>query len=476
MNKKLLLGIDVGSTGVKAVLYDTDGKVLCKAEREYPTFHCKPVWAEQSPSHWWQATKEVIHNILLRTGGSAKYDIAAIGVSSLGPVVLPVDEKGEPLRSAIIWMDARGGKIQDPIPKFLWIKQHEPEVYQRTYKFLSANGFINFMLTGKFTVDFTQAPGVLFQLPDFVDSSLFPEMHPFSEVIGEVTAEAAGETGLRAGTPVVAGAIDTFSTIVGAGATRPGRAVEFTGLSCSVSVCSDEFYPELGDRGLILVGAGDFNIITGALSTAGGLFRWFRDTLGYSEMELGRKLKLSDFQIMDLEASSVSPGSDGVVILPYFAGERSPIWDPDARGVIFGLHLTHSRSHLFRATLEAVAYGLLHIIEITEEAGVRIDQLRSTGGGSKSDLWLQIKADVLGKPIYRISEEAGTLGNALMAGVGVGIYDDLFARGEELSRVKQIIEPDPERHRLYTEFYQVYRELYRTLKPSFDRMAEIQAN
>lgn len=472
--EKFLLGIDVGSTGVKAVLYDTNGGTLAKAEREHPTMHPRPGWAEQSPSLWWKSTKEAVQEILSRVGSSTKYNIAGIGVSGQGPTVLPVDEKGEPLRPAIIWMDTRGGKQHDPVPKFLWIKQNEPEILQRTHRFLSSSGFITLKLTGEFTLNITQAPGASFQMPDFLDNSFFPEVRLFSEVIGEVTKEAAQETGLAEGTPVVAGADDGFATIIGAGATKTGRAVEYTGLSCVLCIRTDKPYPEVQDRGLFLGGMGDFYIISGQMSTGGGLLRWFRDTLGYLEMETAKSLNLNAYQIMDLEASSVPPGSDGLVILPYFSGERAPIWNANARGVIFGLYLTHSRAHLIRAALEAVAYGLRHIIEIAEGAGVRIDELRATGGGSNSDLWLQIKADVLNRPIYRISDGAGTLGNAIMAGAGVGVFDDLFSKGEELARVKKVIHPDPERHKLYTSLYQIYRELYESLKASFDKLAETQ--
>ena len=473
LKETFILGIDVGSTSVKAVLYDTDAKILGRASREYPTVYPRPGWTEQSPSHWWESTKEVVQEVLAGSDPSVTCNIAAIGVSSQGPVVLPVDERGEPLRPAIIWMDARGGKQHDPAPKFLWIKENEPETFRRAYKFLSAAAFINFKLTGEFTLDITQAPGTLFQKPDFLNDSLFPEVRLFSEVIGEVTSEAARETGLPEGTPVVAGAIDAFATIIGAGATKAGRAVEFTGLSCALSICTDKPYPDVQDRGLFLGGGGDFYIVSGSMSAGGALLRWFRDTLGHVEVEEAKRLELDAYQILDLEASSVPPGSGGLIILPYFTGERSPIWNARARGVIFGLHLTHSRAHIIRAALEAVAFGLRHIIEVAEGAGVRIDELRATGAGSKSDLWLEIKSDVLNKPIHRISEDAGTLGIAIMAGVGIGVFDDVFSQGDELARVKEVINPDPERHELYTKFYKLYREMYDSLEVYFDQLAEI---
>jgi len=473
-NEVYLLGIDVGTTAVKSLLYDMNGEIQARASREYPTMHPKPGWAEHSPHLWWELTKETIREILAKVRSSTKNKIAGIGVSALYPVVLPVDKKGEPLRPAIIWMDTRGGKLHDPLPKLLWIKQNEPDILRRTHKFLTANGFINYKLTGQFTVDITQALGIgQFKMPEFIDANLFPDMHPFSEVIGEVTAEAAHETGLAEGTPVIAGAVDGFSAIVGAGVVKPGRAVEFTGHSLSLSIYTDKPYPEVQEKGLFAGGGTGFYIVSGYMAAAGGLLRWFRDALGYLELESAKRLGLDSYQIMDLEASKVPPGSGGLIILPYIAGERCPIWNANARGVIFGLYLTHSRAHIIRAILEAVAYGLRHNVEIAEGAGIRIDELRSTGGGSKSDVWLQIKADVLNKPIYQVNAEAETLGDAIMAGVGVGVFDDLFSTSDELAKVKKVISPNPDHHKLYSKLYEIYREIYEPLKGSFDKLAKI---
>ena len=476
-NKACLLGIDVGTTAVKSVLYDTSGRILARASREYLITHPKLGWAEHSPQLWWELTKETIHEVLANAGSSTKDNIAGMGVSALHPIVLPVDKKGEPVRPAIIWLDARGGKLHDPLLKLLWIKQNEPDVLIRTHKFLTANGFINYKLTGEFTVDITQALGMgEFEMPDFIDANLFPDVHSFSEVIGEVTEKAAHDTGLAEGTPVVAGAVDGFAVIVGSGVVKTGRAVEYTGHSLSLSVCTDKLYPKVREEGLFSGGGMGFYMVSGYMAAAGGLLRWFRNTLGDLESESAKKLGLDAYQIMDLEASKIHPGSDGLIILPYIAGERSPIWNANARGVIFGLYLTHSKAHIIRALLEAVAYGLRHIVEIAESAGTRIDELRSAGGGSKSDLWLQIKADVLNKPVYQVSAEAETLGDAIMAGVGVGVFDDLFSTCDELAKVKKIISPNPEYHKLYTKLYEIYREIYESTKESFDKLAEIRRN
>ncbi len=472
-----LLGIDVGTTAVKSVLYDTTGRVIARASREYRTMHPKPGWAEHSPQLWWEQTKETIREILAKTESSAKNKIAGICVSSLFPVVLPVDESGEPLRSAIIWMDARGGKLHDPLPKFKWMKENEPEILKKTYKFLSGSGFINHKLTGQFTLDITQnLIATAAETCEFIDPNLFPKSHLFSEVIGEVTKKAARETLLAEGTPVVAGAADAFSAMLGAGAVRAGRAVEFTGHSCSLIICTDKPYPKVREEGLLCEGEMGFYVVSGAMVASGGLLRWFRDNFGYLELESVRKQGLDPYQIMDLEASKVPPGSDGLVILPYIAGERNPIWNANARGVIFGLYLTHTRAHIIRAILESVAYGLRHNMEIAERAEVEIEELRATGGGSKSDLWLQIKADVLNKPIHQVSADGETLGDAIMAGNGVGIFQDLFGTCEELAKVKKVINPDPHRHKLYTKLYEIYRELYESLKESFDKLAEIREN
>ena len=469
-----LLGIDVGTTTVKSVLYNTAGEIIAKASREYQTIHPKPGWAEHSAQLWWELTKETIHEILAKTGSSTKNKIAGIGVSSLSPVVLPVDENGEPLRPAIIWMDARGGRLHDTLPKFRWLKQNEPDTLRKTHKFLSGNGFINHRLTGQFTLDITQNLGAGDpETHKVVDPELFPKSRFFSEVIGEVTKKAAQETGLAEGTPVVAGATDALSAMLGSGTVRAGRAVEFTGHSCGLIICTDKLYPKLRDEGLFSEGEMGFYVVSAAMTACGGLLRWFRDALGHLEQESAGRLGLSPYRIMDLEASRVPPGSDGLIILPYIAGERCPIWNANARGVIFGLYLTHSRAHIIRAILESIAYGLRHNIEIAERGGVVIEELRATGGGSKSDLWLQIKADVLNKPIHRVSADGETLGDAIMAGNGVGLFPDLFAASEELAKVEKVVNPNPQNHKLYTKLYEIYREIYDSLKTSFEKLAKI---
>jgi len=473
-NEACLLGIDVGTTALKTALYDIDGRQLSLASQEYPIHHPRPGWAEHFPELWWKASKETINTALSKAGVSPE-NIACVSVSCLSPVLLPVDKDGEPLRPAIIWMDTRGGTPHEMLPKLLWIRENEPEILKKTHKILLANGYINHKLTGQFSADISQSwwQATREKLADELDK--FPSVYGCSEVIGEVTTEAARETGLAQGTPVVAGASDGLCAILGASAVREGRAVEFTGQSCVVVICTDKPCPKAQEGGLWVgphVIPGKW-LVAGGMSSGGGLLKWFRDALGQLEVESAKRVGLSPYQIMDLEASKISPGSDGLIILPYIAAERCPIWNANARGVVFGLYLTHTRAHIVRAILEAVAYGLRHNVEIAEGAGAKIEELRATGGGSKSRVWLQIKANVLGKPIYLVGAEAEPLGDAILAGVGAGVYKDIVSACERLVKVEEVIKPNLEEHEHYTKLYKIYREIYEQLKGSFDKLAEV---
>ena len=469
-----LLGIDMGTSALKSAIIDAKGKVLARADKEYPTFHPKPGWAEHSSEIWWGAAKETIR-IVLTEGKVPPENIAGVSVSSLSPAILPVNEDGKPLRRAIIWMDTRGGKPHDPLPKVLWIKENEPEIFNKTYKFLLANGFINYKLTNQFTADISQSWWAkIEELASELDR--FPPTHNCSDVIGEVTAEASRETGLAKGTPVVAGAADGLCAMIGSGIVKNGQAVEFTGQSCGLCICTDKDYPEVQDTlgfSLPYIIPGTW-VVAGAMSSGGGVLKWFRDTLGSVEVDSAKRMGLDPYQIMDREASEIPPGSDGLIILPYFAGERSPIWNANARGVLFGLYLSHTRAHIIRAILESVAYGLRHNMEIAERAGVRIKEFRACGGGARSKIWLQIKADVLGKSIYPVRGEAETRGDAILAGIGVGVFKDFISACEKTVKVGEEIKPNFDNYEHYTKLYRIYRELYEQVKGSFDKLAETQ--
>jgi xylulokinase len=500
-----LLGIDIGTTNAKAALFDTSGVLLGEAQQEYDTVYARPGWAEQTPGDWWNATVVTVRR-LLNTLPVESRDIAAISVSSQAPTVLPVDDQGTPLRPALIWMDRRSedqcvrlrqtvdadrlmainGNRIDPYfgaPKILWLLENEPYVAKRTRFFLQANGYINFKLTGRFTIDASHASLVQcydMTLGDWSDElcstmriprGKLPPVLPCTEVIGKVSAHAARATGLLSGTPVVAGAVDGVAAALEAGVVASGEAVEMTGTSTVLLICVKEppRIPALIALAHAVPGA---YLLVGAMVSTGANLRWFRDELGTAEVQAARSANCSAFEIMSQEAGMVSPGAGGLLFLPYMMGERSPIWNTYARGILFGLSLATTRAQVVRALMEGAAYGLRHNVDIAEETGIRIRVLRSVGGGSHSVVWSQIKADVLGRPIEVVGTSMGApLGDALLAGTGVGIYSSVAFATQSVARAVTHYWPEETAQTYYEIMARLYRQLYAANEVLFVELA-----
>jgi xylulokinase len=503
----ILLGIDIGTTNAKAALFATTGALLGEAQQEYETAYPKPGWAEQTAGNWWEATAAIVRRLLDVSQVEPK-DVVAIAVSSQAPTVLPVDARGEALRPALIWMDRRSepqcnllrqtvdverilalnGNRIDPyfgVPKIAWLVENEPEVVQRTHFFMQANGYVNLKLTGKFTVDRSHAS--LFQcydmaLGDWSDElcamlglprDKLPPVVSCTDVIGQVGPEAAGATGLLEGTPVVAGMVDGVAAALEAGVVTPGEAVEMTGTSTVLLVCVDKppRQPDLIALAHALPGT---YLLVGALVSTGAALRWFRDELGSAEVQAARSTGRDVFEIISEQAGEVAPGAGGLLFLPYMMGERSPIWNTDARGVLFGLSLATSRAQIIRALMEGAAFGLRHNVDVAEKTGVRIDTLRSVGGGSRSAVWSQIKADLLGRPIAVPAVSLGApLGDALLAGIGVGLYPDLVSATRLVDQPLTRYQPREAASAHYDRLYPLYRQLYTANERLFGELARV---
>ncbi|MGE5602250.1 MAG: xylulokinase [Nitrososphaerales archaeon] len=500
-----LLGIDAGTTGLKAVLADADGTLLAQASREYATRFPQANWAEQDPEQWWAACCEVAPQVLATAGVSGK-DIAAIGVSGQGVGVVPVDADGAVLRPAIIWMDRRsdeqcralrervgekeitrvnGGRIDAfyLAPKWLWVTEHEPEVYRGTAAVLQANGYITFRLTGVRCMDLASGPLTLFfdsarlaysehlAGPMGIDLEKMPPLVEGHQVIGQVTREAARATGLAEGTPVVGGAVDGTAAAVEGGLLADGDAVEMTGQSTVMLICASRPYLERELFGLVHGVPGKY-LAVGGSTAAGGSLRWWRDTLADVERERGQQMRCDPFQLLTELAAGSPPGANRLVFLPYMFGERSPIWDSDARGVFFGLSLSTTKADMVRAILEGAAYGLRHNVEAAGRAGFAVSSLGCVGGGARSDLWNQIKADVLGRPVRRLRAGTGApMGDIMMAGVGVGVYRDFAEAMAAVVEVQREYLPNPANRLIYDDLYGVYLRLYPALREQFVELA-----
>jgi len=503
----LLLGIDAGTSSVKAVLLDLRGNLCAVCSAEYPLHHVRPAWVEQNPEDWWQATCKAIREALSKVPNGPER-VLGLAVSSQAPTLLALDGNGQPLRPAMIWMDRRAeaeavrlaellgageihritGNRPDAFyvaARLLWLHDHEPEVLKRTWKFAQVNGYINYRLTGRLTVDTSHS--VLMQMRNYatgewsealcaacgVDPEQFPEILEAHRVQGVVTAQAAAASGLRAGTPVMAGTVDSPTAALEAGVSEPGIAVEMTGTSTVVIIPNDR---GLTEPALIAMphALPGIHLLLGAMTSSGGSLRWFRDQLGESETQAAREQGGDAFDLLTRQAAQAGQGSDGVIFLPYMMGERSPLWHTNARGVFFGLSLATGKGAMVRSILEGAAFALRHNVEVATRAGAEVREMRSVGGCSRSDLWNQIKADVLGMPVLLPHTSVGSpYGAAILAGIGVGVFPDVRQALSEMVRLDRRFEPDPARHEKYTRIYQVFRNVYDHLKDDFDLASTI---
>ncbi len=502
-DEQLLLGIDVGTTGTKAALFSLAGQLEGVDQVEYPIHHIRPGWVEQDPEDWWAAVCSATRRVLAGVRAGAER-VAGVAVSSQAPTLLAVDASGSPLRPAIIWMDRRAEREARDLerlmgldrilritrnrpdayfvaPKLLWLRKHERRVFERTYRFLQIPGFVNQRFTGEWGMDAAHA--ALTGLRDYagdcwsaeicdacgVDPSQFPPVRQGHELQGVVTQKAACETGLAAGTKVMVGTVDGAAAAVEAGVVSLGMAAEMTGTSTVLLMPTHEGIQESAFIAMPHA-VPEIHLLLGAMVASGASLKWFRDQLGQPSSGGASE----DFDRLTATAAQVPVGSDGVIFLPYMMGERSPLWHTQARGVFFGLSLATTRGALVRSLLEGTAFALRHNVEIARRAGVQIDTLRTVGGGARSPLWNQIKADVLGIPILIPQTSVGApFGDAVLAGLGLGFYSDLTQQLVRLVKVRETYEPNRRNHDHYTAVYDIFRRIYRDLRDDFDRLAEV---
>ena len=492
-----LLGLDQGSTTSRAVLYDLEAQIIGEAYREVYPLHPHPTWAEVDPEDWWQATSAVIRDVLSSSGVDPKA-IAGVGQTALLHAATPVDEAGHPLARAMLWMDQRcqpqvewmirehgteieaimgSGRVPSTTvtaPKLRWWLENRPEVLQRAHKLLWPKDFIRFHLTGVMASDPTDAGGAFLLHPerrwateimDLIGVSadkLPPMLEPY-DVAGQVTAQAAQETGLAEGTPVVTGCGDTLATLIGANANQPGRGCLYIGTAAWLNLSSFNRYfappgsqPSTSQRRRGL----------GATATTGASVKWFRDLVSNCPEESGVRDQFPFDALLD-EAATVEPGAEGLLFLPHLMGERG-LSNPYAKGTFFGLTLAHGRRHLMRAVLEGSAYFLRHLMD---RAGEFLEEMVTVGGGAKSPLWLQIISDVTGvRAVVPRILETGTLGAAILAGVGVGLYPSVPEAADRLVQIATEHVPDGRWRERYDSMYRVYRELEDRVAPLYTRV------
>ncbi len=484
----MFLGIDIGTSAVKAATFDENGREIAVASSPLTLSTPRPGWAEQHPQSWWRATCVAVREIAGAVGAAS---IDAVGVAGQSWAAALVDAQGDALCPTPIWMDQRafgqaarlrqsvgksafrlsGNPIQPgyTTPKIVWYRDEAPQALARAKAVLQSNGFIVYRLTGELTQDVSQGYGLhCFDIAARawdgamaralgVNPALLPPLFPCHQVVGKVDARAAQETGLKQGTPVVAGGLDAACAALGAGVALPGQTQEQGGQAGGMGLCVDR--PAMDER-LILschVAPGLW-LLQGGTVGGGGALKWLRDAL---DMQGDGRA----FDTLCEGAARVAPGSGGVVFLPYLSGERSPLWDPDARGCFFGLSFGTGRDHLARAVLEGVAFSLRHNIETAMQAGANVGILHAMGGAARSHVWTQIKADITARTIrVPLGDNATALGAAMLAGVGVGMWPDARSAAERCVRFEREHEPEPESFAAYQDAYRIYRMLYPALR------------
>ena len=498
MNKPYLLGIDIGTSACKVAVFDREGHVVAAASGDYPVYYSEEGWAEQNPEEWWTAVCHAIHKVL-ESGQISPEMIAGVGIDGQSWSAIAIDKDGQVLTNTPIWMDTRAQSICDRLnseigadeifalagnslqpsyttAKILWYQENLPDIYIKIDKILQSNSYIAYKLTGAVTQDVSQGYGLhCFDMRNGswneemctklgIPMEFLPDIVSCDHVVGTVTEKAAWECGLAEGTPVVAGGLDAACGTLGAGVIHPGETQEQGGQAGGMSICMDTYK---ADPRLILgfhVVPGQW-LLQGGTTGGGGVMRWFeREFAGY-EREMQKQNGKSSLVQLNEIANEAAPGSDGVVFLPYMAGERSPIWNPDAKGVFYGLDFSKTKGHMVRACMEGVAFSLRHNLEVAEEAGADAQVLRAMGGSANSLLWTQIKSDITGKPILvPSSDTATTLGAAILAGVGVGFYKDYEEAVSLTVKTTREHQPNPENKAVYDRNYQTYLKLYDSLK------------
>ncbi len=496
------LGIDVGTGGSRAVVVDERGRVVSSATVEHEPFASpRAGWAEQEPRDWWRASAAAVREAM-RRGGVAGEEIAAVGLSGQMHGSVLLDEREEVLRPALIWCDQRTDeqcrRITERVgasrlieltcnpaltgftlPKLLWVREHEPEVWARVRSVMLPKDYVRLRLTGEHAIDVADAAGTL--LLDVagrrwsqemleaaeLDERLLPRVYESQEVTGRVTRGGAAETGLKEGTPVVAGAGDQAAGAVGMGIVRPGAVSATIGTSGVVFAATDK--PSLDPRGRVHTFChavpGRWHVM-GVTQGAGLSLRWFRDQFG-----AGRDDGRDPYERMTEEAAAAPAGSGGVLWAPYLMGERTPHLDPRARAALTGLTASHTRAHVLRAVLEGVAFSLRDTFEIFKEMGVPVERIRLGGGGARSALWRQIQSDVYGRAVETVeAEEGAAYGAALLAGVGAGAWASVDAACEAVVRTASTTEPDPAASELLARQYEAYRALYPALRAVGERL------
>ena len=506
----LYLGIDVGTSGTKTLLMTAAGKVLATATGEHTISAPRPGWSEQDPDNWWSATVHAVKAVLKKAGKSGK-NVAGIGLSGQMHGLVLTDGAGKPLRSAIIWNDQRtaceaaeiertvGGKSElidlvgnvamtsFTLTKLLWVRKHEPKLYEKARHMLLPKDYIRLRLTGEYVGDVTDMSGTLMLdqkkrdwskplLSIFhIDPAILPPVVESHEISGRLTKDVAALLGLAAGTPVVGGAGDQAAGAVGNGVVVDGLTSATLGTSGVVFVHSKNYKVDPAGRAQTFCSsvAGEYCMF-GCVLAAGGSYQWFRNVLGEAEVAEARKKKVDPYELLTAKAAKAPAGCEGLFFLPYLTGERTPHADPKARACWIGIHSRTGRNELIRSVMEGATFAMNDVVSVLRGRGLPIRQIRLSGGGARSAFWRQLQADIYGTTCTTINAAEGpAYGVAILAAVGTGAYRSVPEACKAAIKITRTIPPKAAMKKLYASYYSRYTELYPALKDQFAAIAEL---
>lgn len=499
MENRYVIGLDVGTTSVKGVLVSEEGELYSRSSREY-TLETKGDICELDPEIYWQKSLEVVQE-LIKNNSLPKEIIKGLAISSQGETLIPVDDTGKPLRKAIVWLDNRSKDEADeivkkfgidailnstgqpevlplwPATRILWIKKHEPSLFEQVAKYCLVEDYLVYKFTGKFVSNPSMLSSTLYfnivkkqywqEMLDFLQIKVvqLPSVQSSGMPVGSLTSNACKETGLDASTIVVGGVYDHPAGAIGAGNIDEGWVTETTGASMAMCVTLNE---PVFDKAMNLpcqchAVEGKYFLLPYG-QTAGMVLKWFRDQLCYEEIVAGLKEDVDPYKLMDTLAEKVAPGSDGLVALPHLMGTGSPEFNSEVKGVFAGITMETSKGHFIRSILEGVGYMIFKNIELLQKRGIQVKEIRALGGGSTSDLWNQIKADITGIPVTTLaSQDHAALGAAILAGVGTGLFSNIAEGCNRMVHPDQTFQPNPEYKSMYNTLYFKYNQLYESL-------------
>ncbi|HUT81799.1 MAG TPA: xylulokinase [Candidatus Bathyarchaeia archaeon] len=509
-NEQYLLSIDMGTTGGRAILFNQNGEIISSSYEEYPCLYPSPAFVEQNANDWWNVTKNTVRQAL-KTSKIDSSQIAGISCTNQRETTVPVTDEGEPLSNALVWQDRRTikecneireklgkdkiyqltGLTIDPYfsaPKILWIKKNWPKAYDTAHKFMLVHDFIQMKLTDEFVTDFSNASRtMLFDINTFnwsdeilntleIPKEKLPKPLPSGSKIAGLSKQAANELSLHEGIPVIAGGGDQQCAAIGVGVTKNGRVKATTGTGTFLLAFLEKNQRDPEKRVLCSCHAipGKY-VFEASIFTTGSILRWFRDNFSYAEKSVASCTHLDPYDLLGMQAETIPPGSEGVMVLPHFVGAGAPYWNPNAKGAIFGLSLGHTRNHIIRAIMEATCYEIRNNLQVFKELGVSIKELRITGGASRNSFWNQIEADICNLPVIKGKvEEATALGAAILAGVGSGLYKNIEDAAKQMVIIDEQRNPIKNNSLIYDNYFEIYKQLYPALndKGLYDALAK----